>query len=203
MKESLRHAQRSASILLVFALLSTTLMGLVRWATLSTIQANEQATRLARLQQVLPAGGFDNDVLATRGSLNVQDGPVRLLNRYLARLGTKPQRLLIEAETRDGYAGPIRFLVALEPGGQIAAVRVLQHKETPGLGDYIDAARSRWIEQFAGKSLSSPAGEGWRVRKDGGQFDAVAGATVTPRAIVSAVHRVLLQQAHHPEWWQE
>lgn len=203
MSDSLRHAAKSAVTLLVFAILSTALMGGGRWATLPAIQASEQTARLARLQQVLPVGAYDNNVLATATPLSLQDGPVRFYQRFLALKGQRPQYLIIEAETRDGYAGPIRFLVSLLPDGRIGALRVVQHKETPGLGDYIDAGRSQWAAQFSGKSLTQPAESGWQVRKDGGEFDAVAGATVTPRALVRAIHRVLQQQAMHPEWWQE
>jgi electron transport complex protein RnfG len=69
---------------------------------------------------------------------------------------------------------------------------VLSHRETPGLGDDIEAARSNWIDGFLGKSLQNPSAGGWRVRRDGGEFDQFTGATITPRAVVAAVHRGLI-----------
>jgi len=76
-------------------------------------------------------------------------------------------------------------------------VRVTAHKETPGLGDYIEIARNAWINQFVGKSLSEPADAAWKVRKDGGSFDYLAGATITPRAVIKAVNKALHYFAAH------
>lgn len=75
--------------------------------------------------------------------------------------------------------------------GAVQGVRVLAHQETPGLGDYIDAAKADWSHQFDGRSLSDPTLERWKVKKDGGAFDSNAGATISPRAVVGAVKRTL------------
>lgn len=83
----------------------------------------------------------------------------------------------------------IRLLVGIDRDGRVTGVRVVSHKETPGLGDYIDIGKSDWIKGFDGQSLERP--DAWRVRKDGGQFDYMAGATITPRAVVAAVARTL------------
>jgi electron transport complex protein RnfG len=68
---------------------------------------------------------------------------------------------------------------------------VLEHHETPGLGDAIEERKSGWILSFTGRSLGDPPSERWRVRKDGGDFDQFTGATVTPRAVVAAVRNAL------------
>jgi electron transport complex protein RnfG len=81
--------------------------------------------------------------------------------------------------------------VAIKADGEIAGVRVLTHKETPGLGDYIDISHSEWIKQFDGQSLVKRNDEAWFVKKDNGQFEFTTGATITPRAVVKAVHKVL------------
>jgi electron transport complex protein RnfG len=74
------------------------------------------------------------------------------------------------------------------------------HKETPGLGDYIEATKSNWIKGFDGKKLGEHADRDWQVKKDGGQFDYLAGATITPRAVVKAVHKALeFYTAHRQE----
>ena len=96
-----------------------------------------------------------------------------------------------EAVAPDGYSGPIRLLVGVNADGTVAGVRVLSHRETPGLGDPIDAARSDWIHGFEGRALDDPPAAAWTVRKDGGAFDEFTGATITPRAVVHAVRRVL------------
>ena len=104
---------------------------------------------------------------------------------------------VFEAVAPDGYAGKVRLIMAMRADGQVAGVRVTQHKETPGLGDYVEIKKDKnkehpWITQFTGLSLAR-VGEGeWKVKKDGGRFDAVAGATVTPRAVVKAVRRAAL-----------
>lgn len=97
-----------------------------------------------------------------------------------------------------GYAGPIRLLVGLDPAGAIHGVRVLAHTETPGLGDRIEAAKSDWLAQFRGRTLDDPPADRWAVAKDGGTFDALSGATITPRAVVGALRRGLEAVAATP-----
>jgi electron transport complex protein RnfG len=103
----------------------------------------------------------------------------------------------MEVHAPDGYSGAIRLLVAIDPAGTVLATRVVQHRETPGLGDFIDAGKSDWIARFTGRSLQSPTIAGWRVRKDGGEFDQYTGATVTSRATVGAVARALALFERH------
>lgn len=105
--------------------------------------------------------------------------------------------LVMEAIAPDGYSGKIRFIMALQYDGSIGGVRVVKHKETPGLGDYIEIARSDWIKGFNGVSLDNHKDSDWKVKKDGGQFDYMAGATVTPRAVVKAVHKAAQYYAQH------
>jgi electron transport complex protein RnfG len=105
---------------------------------------------------------------------------------------------VLEATAPDGYSGDIKLLVAVRADGELVGVRVLVHKETPGLGDYIDIGRSDWIKKnFDGQSLAKTPDEDWRVKKDGGHFDYMAGATITPRAVVKAVHKTLQYFAAH------
>ena len=110
--------------------------------------------------------------------------------------GGRPSALVVEAVAPDGYAGKIRLLIAVAADGTLLGVRVTQHKETPGLGDYIEPRKDKnkqrpWITQFDGLSLATVAEQEWRVRKDGGRFDSVAGATITPRAVIRAVRKAL------------
>jgi electron transport complex protein RnfG len=99
---------------------------------------------------------------------------------------------IIEPVAPDGYSGSIRLIVAMTPEGRLLGVRVLEHHETPGLGDAIEERRSAWIRSFEGRGLDDPPLPRWKVRKDGGDFDQLTGATVTPRAVVAAVRNTLL-----------
>ena len=92
---------------------------------------------------------------------------------------------------RNGYSGPIRLLVGIDTDGIVTGLRILEHRETPGLGDQIDEDRSDWVEQFPGRSLGDPVIDRWRIRRDGGEFDQFTGATITPRAVVEAIQRSL------------
>ena len=100
--------------------------------------------------------------------------------------------MVLESVAPDGYSGKISLILAVKSNGELAGVRVIAHKETPGLGDYIDVAKSPWIKGFDGKSLDVYKDADWKVRKDGGKFDYMAGATITPRAVVKAVHKALI-----------
>jgi electron transport complex protein RnfG len=100
--------------------------------------------------------------------------------------------LLLSPVAPNGYSGAIRLLAAIRPDGTLAGVRVLEHRETPGLGDAIEARRSNWILGFEGRSLGNPEPLRWKVRRDGGDFDQFAGATVTPRAVVQSVYEALV-----------
>ena len=193
MNETLRQARVSALTLFVFALVATALMAGVYALTHNIVAANEQAARLAIVSQVLPAGGYDNDPSRAAVTLSAADGR-RLGNDgpsqvYIARLGGRMVARVFEATAPNGYAGKIRLLVGVDARGAITGVRVVSHKETPGLGDYIDRAKSDWIDQFNGLALTRDSE--WKVKKDGGRFDAMAGATVSPRAVVGAVANTL------------
>lgn len=158
------------------------------------IAQNERAHLLERLSEVAPAELYDNDLTATRievrdEALLGSDAPVEL--HMGTRLGA-PTVFLFTVTAPDGYNGPIRLLVGIHRSGALTGVRVISHRETPGLGDAIETERSDWILSFSGRSLMDPPTEAWRVRADGGQFDQLTGATITPRAIVKAVLGALI-----------
>lgn len=137
------------------------------------------------LSQVVPAGLADNDLLADVATIDGPGGkPLRV---HLARHEGKVVAGAFEIVGR-GYAGDIVLLMAVNFDGKVLGVRVLRHKETPGLGDKIEIGKGPWIESFKGRTEAS---SGWAVKKDGGEFDAFAGATITPRAVVKAVHEGL------------
>ena len=188
-------------ILLMFAIIGTTLVAVTYDRTRDQIAANERATLLRKLHRLIAPEQHDNvlleDVLAVRDvTLLGTDEPITV---YRARKDGKPVSLVIETIAPDGYSGTIRLLVGINIDGSLSGVRVVGHRETPGLGDAIDETRSDWIHVFDGKSLHNPEAAGWAVRKDGGSFDQLTGATITPRAVVKAVRNALLYYRQHQE----
>ena len=201
MTTALRETVTTALTLLIFAVIGSALLSGTFSLTRPAIVASEQAEKLARISETLPAGSYDNDLV--RDARPLPPDPLLGLRHaglyYPAFKAGIPVAVVLEAAAPDGYAGEIRLLVGILADGRIAGVRVTAHKETPGLGDYIDAAKSRWIHVFDGRRLGDPADALWKVRKDGGYFDYMAGATITPRAVVKAVHRSLQYFAAHRE----
>lgn len=195
MKAMFSNGVRDAGILAGFALCFTAMMAGVYGLTRDTVLRNEAEARSRLVAQVLPAGSYDNDLLADSRELPQTDsrrlGIDAGAHVYLAKKGGTTIAAVIETTAPDGYAGAIKLLVAVGHDGSAQGVRVVSHKETPGLGDYIDSAKSGWIYQFNGKSLVQPEPDRWKVKKDGGDFDANAGATISPRAVVRAVKGVL------------
>ena len=171
------------------------LLGGVAMAAAAALAAGHQLTRehiaLAEahdreqtLLQVLPHGFADNDLLNDVVNLPGSDGAPRAV--HLARKGGALVGAIFAVAER-GYSGEIALMMAVDTGGLVLGVRVIKHTETPGLGDKIEVARNPWIDGFAGKSLRDPVAARWAVKKDGGDFDSFAGATVTPRAVIKAV----------------
>ena len=202
MTPALRETLSTALTLLVFSVVGAGLLSGAYTLTRPTIELSEQAEKLALVSQTLAPGSFDNDLIRDAHVLPVdaQLGLNRPGQAYVARKQGVASAVVLEAIAPDGYAGEIRLLIGIQADGHLAGVRVTAHKETPGLGDYIEIARNAWINQFIGKSLAAPAETAWKVRKDGGSFDYLAGATITPRAVVKAVKKALQYfEAHKAE----
>jgi electron transport complex protein RnfG len=191
-------ALRTAVILLIFVVAFTSLLAAAFLWTRPAIEAAAAEEKMKLIGEVLPRELYDNDVLKDSRQLapSAVLGLDEASTAYLARKGGEVTALVFEAVAPDGYSGKIRLLLGVSADGTLLGVRVIQHKETPGLGDYIEPKKDRnkerpWIRQFDGLSLAAVADRDWRVRKDGGRFDSVAGATVTPRAVIKAVHKAL------------
>lgn len=189
MNTAVKQSWHSALILLAFASISTLILGMIYLATLPQIQANQEAARLHLLKQVLPPD-YDNspvdDVVKLSAADCAQLQAGADCRAHLAKRGGQILAYAIEAVAPNGYAGAIRLLIGIDPSGKVLAVRVLHHRETPGLGDYIDIKKSDWIEQL---SQHAPDTVRWAVTKDGGDFDFMSGATISARAVTAAVGR--------------
>ena len=196
-----RQSLITAAILLLFALVGTAMVAYTYDNTRERIAENERATLLRKLHKLIPPESHDNVLL--QDTLKVQNqtllGSAEPVTVYRARLHGEPVSLVIEAVAPDGYSGTIRLLVGINIDGSLSGVRVVGHRETPGLGDAIEEDRSDWILGFTGKSLQDPPLQQWAVKKDGGAFDQLTGATITPRAVVKAVRQALLYYREHKE----
>jgi electron transport complex protein RnfG len=191
-------AVRTAIVLFVFVVVFTGLLAAAYRATAPAIEVAAAAEKMKLIGEVLPRELYDNELLNEQRQLPASTGlgldePSMA---YLARKGGSASALIFEAVAADGYSGRIRLLLAVAADGTLLGVRVTQHKETPGLGDYIDPRKDRnklrpWISQFNGLSLATVGEREWAVRKDHGRFDSLAGATVSPRAVIKAVHKAL------------
>ncbi|AQU82315.1 MAG: electron transport complex subunit RsxG [Halomonas sp.] len=190
---------RGAFALGMFSLVTAGSVALTRALTAERIATHQLAYQHRQLQEVLPTTLADTPVQDVLESVFELPNPSQLGHRNVAQgwqiHSGNGSAIILPVVTRQGYNGEIRLLVGIDQQRRITGVRVTQHQETPGLGDGIERQRSDWITQFNGLSLASLAQEDWAVRKDGGQFDAFTGATITPRAIVNAVHQTLVYAA--------
>ena len=193
MKTIFRSMGIAALILTGFAVVGTGLVAITYTSTQDMIAEAQQAALEASLNQLVPADRYDNRVVEDAIEVVAPEwlGTDQPVTVYRARRNGQPVALFATPYAPDGYSGPIQLLIGVYADGTLAGVRVLAHKETPGLGDGIDEKRSPWILAFAGKSLDNPKLERWKVKKDGGVFDQFTGATVTPRAVVKATRRFL------------
>lgn len=184
----------TALLLGLFAVLGTGLVALTFDNTHERIAANERAALLRNLHVLIPPERHDNDMFNDIIAVTAPEllGSAEPAAVYRARKDGWPVALVIAATAPDGYSGPIRLLVGINADGTLTGVRVVNHRETPGLGDAIEASRSDWILGFDGRSLDDPKESLWAVKRDGGHFDQFTGATVTPRAVVKAVKKALL-----------
>ncbi|MCX7156521.1 MAG: RnfABCDGE type electron transport complex subunit G [Rhodocyclales bacterium] len=200
----LRISVRTAAIMLAFTLVFTAMMAGTYKATEPLVAASALAEKLRLIGEVLPPGGYDNDLMADSIILPRQiilglDDETRI---WRARKGGMPVALVFEAAALDGYSGRISLIQAVDADGRLLALRVTAHKETPGLGDYIDPKKDKnktrpWITQFSNLGFDTVPRKKWRVKKDGGRFDQMTGATISARAVTNASGRALAWAVEH------
>lgn len=189
-------------ILAGFALIASVLLGVTNCSTEGTIQRRLDEDLIKSLEEVVPAGLHDNDML--QDTLTIPSAEYNIgANEtivYLAKKSGQVSAVCFKFTAPDGYSGAINMIMGIDREGNILGVRVLNHKETPGLGDKIEVTKSDWILNFAGRSLDNLTPTQWAVKKDGGEFDQFAGATITPRKSVQAINRGLqLFKAHQAQ----
>ena len=199
MKRIARSTLQTAVNLVFFAVLGTTVLASTFFLTHDAIVKSEEGEKLKLITQIVPSPLFDNDII--QDTLAIPPDPLLgtedVTTAYRARLKGEPAAVVLQSIAPDGYSGRISLILAVQADGELSGVRVVAHKETPGLGDYIELPKSPWIKGFDGKSREVYTDADWKVKKDGGKFDYMTGATITPRAIVKAVNRALVYFANN------
>ena len=200
MMDKLKHPIiLSAFILGIFGVLGSGLVALTYMGTAEQIAAAEKAALLAIINKQVPPENFDNDLfndVITLEKPELSKNPIQI---YRARKQGTPVAAIFAPVEAPGYAGPIRLIIGIQADGKLGGVRVLSHRETPGLGDKIEESRSDWVLSFSGKSLQDPLPGKWKVKRDGGEFDQFTGATITPRSIVTKTRETLEYFDKHSE----
>ncbi|RUO26159.1 electron transport complex subunit RsxG [Aliidiomarina minuta] len=197
----IQQMRRNGFILAAFALAATTLVLIAQWLTQDRIDAQQRQELQSTLNLLIPPAQYNNDLYADCTLVQAPEalGLERAQPVYRARYNGEPVALALRTTAPDGYSGNIHLLVAVNNESQVKGVRVLQHRETPGLGDKIEARRSDWILGFDNRRVSGENDSRWEVRRDGGIFDQFSGATITPRAVVNAVQRTVLYADNNRE----
>ena len=190
---------KSGVTLAVIAAVCAALVAITYSLTSERIAVNEKAWLEKSLEPALAGLTFEGSV---SGSMLVVRTPHDLPGPddviiYRVYADDLPVAALFAVTARDGYAGAIRVLIGIEYDGTVTGIRILEHRETPGLGDKIVASRSDWVFQFDGRSLGDPRLEQWSIRRDGGEFDQLTGASVTPRAVIKVTKEILIYFAAH------
>lgn len=183
---------KNTKILALFAIACTAAVGLVSELTKGKIKVQEQQHLLKTLHSIIEPSRYDNDIANDCIHINANElGSNEVQTAYIARKADEVVAIALTSTATEGYSGDIDFIMAINNDGSVSGVRVLKHKETPGLGDKIEIKKSDWITSFNGKSLQSENDSRWAVVKDQGMFDQFTAATITPRAVVKGVKDTL------------
>ncbi|MGB2102442.1 MAG: electron transport complex subunit RsxG [Porticoccaceae bacterium] len=186
---------KNSLLLAVFALITAVILASTDRLTEDRIAESERLAAQKALFEIIPVERHNNDLL-----MDIQPIPEKYWSTlglesggdiHIARLDGEPVAAIIPSITPEGYSGDIAMIVGVNFDGSIAGVRVVEHRETPGLGDKVDLRKSDWILSFNGKSLSNPKPDAWNVKKEKGDFDQFTGATITPRAVIHQIAKTL------------
>ena len=192
---------KSALLLTLFVIVGIVFLLATKYITNPAIEKAKITTLKTAFNQVLDKNSYDNSPYEDKIIITDIDSfktpyPITI---YRARKKNLPVALIIETIAPDGYSGNIKIMIAIKSGNIVSGVRVLEHKETPGLGDKIEIRKNDWVTKFNGLSLRDDNLANWRVKKDGGQFEQFTGATITPRAVVNAIKNALIYVNEHGE----
>ena len=189
-----RPIWKSGVTLAIIAAICTSLVAATWQLTAERIEHNQQEWLERSLRPALAGLFFDTGVTESKLTLPPPhglpgSGPAIIYRVYAQG---QPVAALFIVSARGGYAGPIRLLIGVAMDGSVTGIRILEHRATPGLGDRIEIIKSDWALQFDGRSLRNPEPGKWKIKTDGGDFDQLTGASVTPRAIIKAIRETLI-----------
>ena len=193
-KDHFRKVSITASTMIIFSLVASAALSISYFLTKTPIEESDARAKRMFLNQVVPSNLYDNNLV--KDTISVEPNPLignkKNIDIYRAKKNNQVVAVIVETIAPDGYSGEIKTLVGIGQKDKILGVRVITHKETPGLGDYIEVDKSHWIKNFDLKSLDEMGEKEWAVKKDGGDFDYVSGATITARAVVKSTYKSLL-----------
>ena len=184
---------RTVLVMIIFGIIFSTILEFVHNKTNPIILKSEAEAKERLLLQVISKDLYNNDLINSFIDIkpNRRLKNMEMIKGYVARNNNEVTAVILETRAPDGYSGEIRILVGIDKNGNILGTRVIKHQETPGLGDYIDIAKSNWINIFTFSSLENTSQSEWAVKKDQGKFDYISGATITARAVTKAINEAL------------
>lgn len=187
MQELLDSIRRNTLGISLFAAVTAGLIAITQVLTQDRIAANQEAHQARILYEILPQSLDPNLHLQTLSLPAPELGMHEPISVFQSITDNQVQAVILPVTAHDGYSGDIHLLVGIWRDGRVAGVRVISHRETPGLGDKIEVEKSDWIHSFDNLRWWGEQDQRWNVRKDGGEFDQFTGATITPRAVVRRV----------------
>ena len=184
---------RTVLVMIIFGIIFSTILEFVHNKTNPIILKSEAEAKERLLLQVIYKDLYNNDLINSFIDIkpNQRLKNMEMIKGYVARNNNEVTAVILETRAPDGYSGEIKILVGIDKNGNILGTRVIKHQETPGLGDYIDIAKSNWINIFTFSSLENTSQSEWAVKKDQGKFDYISGATITARAVTKAINEAL------------
>ena len=184
---------RTVLVMIIFGIIFSTILEFVHNKTNTILLKSEAEAKERLLLQVISKDLYNNDLINSFIDIkpNQRLKNMEMIKGYIARNNNEVTAVILETRAPDGYSGEIKILVGIDKNGNILGTRVIKHQETPGLGDYIDIAKSNWINIFTFSSLENTSQSEWAVKKDQGKFDYISGATITARAVTKAINEAL------------
>lgn len=188
----------------LITLIFISILSISQYYLKSPINQAEQNYYNQQMSQLIKEVHYDNNILASKTIINNPD-QLHLLGKkissfmYTARYQMKPTAVIFESSAPDGYNGNIDLLIAIKLNSSnhsVIKIKVLNHKETPGLGDLIEEEKSNFLQQFIGKHLNKFNNNDTHQLDS---FDSITGATITSKAVNNSIKNSLLLINRYPE----
>jgi len=192
MNEVFQAIRNNALAIGIFAIVTAAVIAFTQLGTREMIAHNKAEFQARALYEIVPRD-IDPQLLSHELPMRAAPelGYPSGVTAWQAINNGEVVTVLLPVIAPDGYSGNIELLIGVNADSSLAGVRVLSHKETPGLGDKIELSKSDWILDFEGARMAVNRDDTWAVKQDGGRFDQFTGATITPRAIVNATARAI------------